>query len=102
MDQISHNHRSYLPNKVGRAVFMYPIKFLEYQKAVTSLKNGFSTGCDSISTSLCKDLAAIISQPLLHVFNSCIKNAFFPVCLKVAKVTLATLRFYLYYKVLLL
>ncbi|MFO7795213.1 MAG: reverse transcriptase family protein [Promethearchaeia archaeon] len=89
VDQISagtHNHRKYLPNKVDKTIFMYPIRFSEYQKAVTSLKNGFSAGCDGISTSLFKELAGVLFQPLLYIFNSCIKNGFFPVCLKVAKI----------------
>jgi len=55
------------------------------------LKNGSSTGSDefsigSMSISLFKDLADVISQPLLYTFNSCIKNASFPDCVKVAKV----------------
>ena len=39
-----------------------------------------------MSTSLFKDLAAVISQSVLHIFNSCKQNAFFPVCRIVAKV----------------
>ena len=89
VDQISdgtHNHRNYIPNKLDKTIFMYPIQFLEFQKAVTSLKNGFSIGCDGMSTSLFKELAEVLSQPLLFIFNSCMKNGLFPVCLKVAKV----------------
>ena len=39
-----------------------------------------------MSTSLFKELAEVLSQPLLFIFNSCMKNGLFPVCLKVAKV----------------
>ena len=51
MDQISdgtHNHRNYIPNKLDKTIFMYPIQFLGFQKAFTSLKNGFSIGCDGM------------------------------------------------------
>ena len=39
-----------------------------------------------MSTSLFKELAEVLSQALLFIFNSCMKNSFFPVCLKVATI----------------
>ena len=39
-----------------------------------------------MSTSLFKELAELLSQPLLFIFNSCTNIGLFPVCLKVAKV----------------
>ena len=65
---------------------MYPIQFLEYPKAVTSLKNEFSTECDGTSTSLFKLLAGVISQPLLYICMYYIKMYFFQACLEVANV----------------
>ena len=80
VDQISdgtHNHREYVPNKLDKTIFMYLVQFLEFQKDVTSLKNRFSIGCDRILTSLFKELAAVLSRPLLIIFNSCMKNGCF-------------------------
>ena len=50
-----NNHRKHIPNKVDKTIFMYPIRFLEFQKAVTSLKDGFSIGCYGMLTSLFKE-----------------------------------------------
>ena len=66
----THNHRKYIPNKVYKTIFMCPIQFLEFQKAVTNLKNGFSIEYDGMSTSLFKKLAEVLCQPLLFIFNS--------------------------------
>ena len=47
---------------------MNPFQFLEFQRAVTSLKNVFSIGCDVMSASLFVELAEVLSQPLLFIF----------------------------------
>ena len=89
MDQISvgtHNHRRYIPKKYIRLYLCTLYRSWNFKERLLVLKNIFSIGCDGISTSLFKELAEVLSQPLLFIFNSCMKNGLFPVCLKVAKI----------------
>ena len=80
VDQISagaHNHRKYIPNKIDMTTLCTLSSSWNFKKLVNSLKNEFSVGCDGMSTSLFKELAEVLSQLLLFIFNSCMKNVFF-------------------------
>ena len=50
-------------------MYVMPTNEGEVLDIVNSLKIGKSPGCDNISNSLIKNVAAGIVQPLVHIFN---------------------------------
>ena len=53
--------------------------------AISGLKN--CNGINQISTNILKELDLEISSPLLHIFNLCIKQGYFPTELKLGCIT---------------
>ena len=72
------------PNQ--QSLFLLPTNEEEVLRIIDSLKIGKSPGCDNISNSLIKNIAAGIVQPLVHIFNLSITNGIVPRNMKVAKV----------------
>ena len=56
-------------------------------QAIKQLKNGKAAGPDKIPTTLVKDAAEFISQPLMMIFNASLKLGVFPNIWKLAKVS---------------
>ena len=56
-------------------------------KTIKQLKNGKAPGPDRIPTTLVKDAAEFISQPLMMIFNASLKLGVFPDMSKLAKVS---------------
>ena len=72
------------PNQ--QSLFLMPTNEEEVLSIIHFLKIGKSPGCDTISNSLVKNLAAEIVQPLVHIFNLSLTNGIVPREMKVAKV----------------
>ena len=81
------NIRSYLgcKNEYTYSSFMTPIVISEVETAISQLKN--SNTLLSISSAVLENVKSIISPHLTNIFNMCINQGYFPVELKVGRIT---------------
>ena len=59
----------------------------DIQIIIAKLNTTKASGLDNISARLIKSSAKVISKPLTHILNHCIKKGFFPDLMKIAKIT---------------
>ena len=64
---------------------MYNTSKNEIVNAINGLKT--SNGINQISTDILKEIDLEISDPLLHIFNLCIREGYFPTELKLGCIT---------------
>ena len=80
------DYTRFMPQNEDKSLYMLPVSFDEYQKAISDLKRGNSASVDDISTNLLKNISGVIYEPLADVINKSIKNGVFPDLLKKAKI----------------
>ena len=72
-----HSASSYLKNRISNTFSISPITKDEISKVVNKLKyNG--KGSKIISTMVLKDNSNTITEILMHIFNICVVNGYFP------------------------
>ena len=76
---------AYLKNRIPNSFFMYDIVSSEIFNAINGLKN--NNGIFQYSTKILKEIDLEISQPLLHIYNLCVKEGYFPTELKLGCIT---------------
>ena len=72
------DYTRFMPQNEDKSLYMLPVSFDEYQKAISDLKRGNSASVDDISTNLLKKISGVIYEPLADVINKSIKNGVFP------------------------
>ena len=83
---VDTNFTTYLKNRTSNSFYMSNITYKEIDDAIEGLKlNG--GGVNKISTSLLKEVKSIIINPLIHTFNLCLSQGYFPSELKLGCIT---------------
>ena len=77
---------SYITSDIQNSLFLAPTDKIELIDIITHLKNKTSTGCDSISNVLVKEIQGQIIEPLLIIINKSLETGSFPTQMKTAKV----------------
>ena len=80
INPVDVNASSFLTKRSRNSFFMSPVINKDIEMAINDLKS--SNGIHTISTVVLKDVASVISEPLSHILNLCIKQGYFPVELK--------------------
>ena len=75
----------FLPSE-GTRIFLVPVIFAEFHKVIKNIKSGNSVGYDGLSIKLLKNIAGVIFEPLINIFNLCISSGMFPSRWKIARV----------------
>ena len=75
----------FLKDKSSSSFFMNPIIEKDIETIINNLKT--SNGVHSISTLVLKEIKSVLSKPLSHIFNLCIKQGYFPKELKKGCIT---------------
>ena len=70
----------------NNSIYLKPITSIELKKHICSLKSKNTCGVDEISTKVVKEIAPLIENPLLHIFNLCLTTGIFPDEMKIARV----------------
>lgn len=71
---------------VQNSFYLYPTNTNEVAKIVKQMKNGLSTGHDTLNNSLLKYIIEGITDPLVHILNSSLEKGIFPDNMKLAKI----------------
>ena len=79
------NINTYLKNRISNSFFMYDISNTEVVNSIDGLKD--CNGINQFSTNILKEIDLEISHPLLHIFNMCIREGYFPTELKLGCIT---------------
>ena len=80
ISSVNINASFFLRDRPSSSFFMGPIIEKDIETAINNLKN--SNGVNSISTLVLKETKYVLSKPLSHIFNLCIKQGYFPKELK--------------------
>ena len=80
-----NNFNNYLKNRVSNSFYLFNTSKNEIVNAINGLKT--SNGINQISSDILKEINLEISDPLLHIFNLCIKEGYFPTELKLGCIT---------------
>ena len=83
---LTNSHRAYCKNFVKNSIFCDPVHKLELKKLIENLRDRKAPGPDSISNKLVKQAAAVLLDPLVHIYNLSFCNGTVPDKLKLAKV----------------
>ena len=73
--------------RCNKSMFLTPVTALEVERIISNLKNKNSSGYDSISNTLLKDLRKSIVLPLTIIFNKSLQEGTFPTAMKLSDVT---------------
>ena len=80
-----NNFNNYLKNRVSNSFYLYNTSKIEIVNAINGLKT--TNGVNQVSTDILKEINSGISGPLLHIFNLCIRDGYFPTELKLGCIT---------------
>lgn len=69
------------------SLFLFPVDQVEVLGAVRSLGSSTSPDCYGLTSKIIKGAASILAAPLVHLFNRCIREGYFPDLFKVSRVT---------------
>ena len=69
-----------------KTFFLFPVNTIEIFNIISSLENKSTAGHDGISNKLLKLVASVVSYHVAKLINRSIREGFFPVCLKTAKI----------------
>ena len=83
---VDSNFNTYIKNRISNTFYMSNITYKEIDDAIEGLKlNG--GGVDKLSTSILKEIKSVITIPLIHIFNLCLNQGYFPSELKIGCIT---------------
>ena len=77
--------KTFLKNRLPNSFYMYETSNQEIIDAINGLKS--CNGINQISTTVLKEIDVELSHPLLHIYNLCIKEGYFPTELKLGCIT---------------
>ena len=77
----------YLSNKCQNSIFLEPITQSEVEKELMKLNPNKSSGLDDLSPRVIREIGALISKPLTHIFNQSITTGIIPNQMKISIVT---------------
>ena len=81
----NEDFKKYLPDPQVQSMFI-DINVYDILYAIKELKNSKSIGPDGLNSYIIKQSGETIIPPLLHIFNSSLKNGIFPDKLKIARI----------------
>ena len=83
---VDNDFNTYIKNRIPNSFYMSNITHKELEDAIEGLKlNG--GGVDKLSTSILKEIKSVITIPLIHIFNLCLNQGYFPSELKLGCIT---------------
>ena len=77
----------YLSNKCQNSIFLEPITQSEVERELMKLNPNKSSGLDDLSPRVIREIGALISKPLTHIFNQSITTGIIPNQMKISIVT---------------
>ena len=83
---VDTNFNSFLKNRLSNSFYVSSITDIEIEKAIDGLKLS-GGGVNSISTNVLKEVKSHITIPLVHIFNLCLNEGYFPSELKLGCIT---------------
>ena len=83
---VDNNFNNYIKNRISNSFYMSNISYKEIDDAIEELKfNG--GGVNKVSTNILKEIKSAITTPLIHIFNLCLNQGYFPSELKLGCIT---------------
>lgn len=83
----SKTFKEYLGSKYTDSIFLEPIATSEVENELKKLNPNKSCGYDDISPRVIRDISALISCPLTHIFNPSITTGIIPYQMKISVVS---------------
>lgn len=74
----AQSHESITEENITSNMYMRNITVKEIEKIIKGLKEKSAPGWDEIDNTLIKKLGPLVSKPLCHIFNLCIRHGIFP------------------------